>query len=135
MRQTKAIEPECNTSYQEGIMENQPENSAPQSCQPGKPEEDQEYIGIEVPFEPAFFVGLFIIFFTADLTYLTVQEIRGPTNTLPDMIHSFVLNIGNATLTAMGLSLITILAWKVPRFIGNHIRKVFLKLFAKEPSN
>ena len=116
-------------------MENQPENSAPQSSQPGKPKEDQEYIGIEVPFEPAFFVGLFIIFFTADLTYLTVQEIRGPTNTLPDMIHSFVLNIGNATLTAMGLSLITVLAWKVPRFIGNHIQKVFLKLFAKQPSN
>ena len=38
-------------------MVNQPRNLRPQSCPIGKPEEDQNSIGIDLPAEAALFIG------------------------------------------------------------------------------
>ena len=116
-------------------MVNQPRNPARDPCETEKRGEDQDSVEIELPVEPALFVGLFIVFFIAILAFLTIPNVNDPTNTLPDMIHSFVLNIGSATLTAIGLSLMAVVTWKTSKPVGSRIRKLLVKLFAKEPSN
>lgn len=134
MRQTTCINPECNTSHKEDNMVNQPRNPEPQSCQTGKPKEDQDSVEIELPVELALFVGLFIVFFTAILAFLTVQDVNDAAKTLPDVVRSFITtNAAKATLTAIGLSLMAILAWKASRFIKSHIQKRLVKLFTSEP--
>ena len=133
MRYIPDNNPECNTGDKEDNMGNQPRNPAHQSRQAGKSEEVQDSIGIELSDESAFYVGLFIAFFTAGLTYLTLQEIRGATNTLPDMVHAFIMNIGKATLTAIGLSLMAVLASKASKLFKSHTHKWLVELLAKRP--
>ena len=117
-------------------MVNQPRNPARDPCETEKRGEDQDSVEIELPVEPALFVGLFIVFFIAILAFLTIQNVNDPTNTLPDMIRSFITtNTASATLTAIGLSLMAVLTWKTSKPIGSQIRKLLVKLLAKESSN
>ena len=90
MQQTAAIDPEYGTTDKEGPMVNQPRNPAREPCETGKRGEDEHSVEIELPVEPALFVGLFIVFFIAILAFLTIQNVNDPTKTLPDMIRSFI---------------------------------------------
>ena len=136
MQQTAAIDPEYGTTDKEGPMVNQPRNPAREPCETGKRGEDEDSVEIELPVEPALFVGLFIVFFIAILAFLTIQNVNDPTKTLPDMIRSFITtNTASATLTAIGLSLMAVVTWKTSKPVGSRIRKLLVKLFAKEPSN
>ena len=105
-------------------MTNQPENPAPNPSQTGEPEEDRVSVREASSVEPALYVLLFIVFFTTLLAVRTFLDVNDSTKTVPDIIHSLVTrHAGNATLAAIGFSIMTIQAWKVSRLIGSRVRK------------
>ena len=105
-------------------MTNQPKSPAPQPCHTGEPEEDRVSVREASSVEPAMYVLLFIVFFTALLAIRTVLDVNDSTKTVPDIIYSLVTrHAGNATLAAIGFSIMTVQAWKVSRLIGSRVRK------------
>ena len=113
-------------------MTNQPENPAPKPSQTGEPEEDRVSVREASSVEPALYVLLFIVFFTTLLAIRTVLDVHDSTKTVPDIIHSLVTrHAGNATLAAIGFSIMTVQAWKVARLIGSRVRKRLAGPFAK----
>ena len=113
-------------------MTNQPENPDHEPCQKREPAEDRYSILIELPAELALYVGLFITFFTALLAFFTVNDFNDATKTLPDIVHSLITrNAANATVAAIGPSVITVQVWRASRFIGGRIRNRLVGPFAK----
>ena len=105
-------------------MTNQPAKPTPQRCHTGEPEEDRVSVREASSVEPALYVLLFIVFFTTLLAIRTVLDINDGTKTLPDIVHALVTrHAGNATLAAIGFSIMTVQAWKVARLIGSRVRK------------
>ena len=103
-------------------MTNQPENPAPKPSQTGEPEEDRGSVREASSVEPALYVLLFIVFFTTLLAIRTVLDVNDSTKTVPDIIHSLVTrHAGNATLAAIGFSIMTVQMWKFSRLIGCRI--------------
>ena len=113
-------------------MINQPTNPAPKPSQTGEPEEDRGAGRGPSSVEPALYVLLFIVFFTTLLAIRTVLDVNDSTKTAPDIIHSLVTrHAGNASLAAIGFSIMTVQAWKVARLIGSRVRKQLAGPFAK----
>ena len=103
-------------------MTNQPKSPAPQPCHTGEPEEDRCSLRREPSAEPAMYVLLFIVFFTTLLAIRTVLDVNDSTKTVLDIIHSLVTrHAGNATLAAIGFSIMTVQMWKFSRLIGCRI--------------
>ena len=115
-------------------MTNQPANPTPQPCHTGEPEEDRCSVRREPSAEPAMYVLLFIVFFTTLLAVRTVLDVNDSTKTVPDIIHSLVTrHAGNATLAAIGFSIMTVQMWKFFRFIGCRILGRLAGPFTREP--
>ena len=94
-------------------MTNQTEHSEPKPCHTGEPEEDRVSVREASSVEPAMYVLLFIVFFTTLLAIRTVLDVNDSTKTVPDIIHSLVTrHAGNATVAAIGLSVMTVQMWK-----------------------
>ena len=105
-------------------MTNQPENPAPTPSQTGEPEEDRGSVREASSVGPALYVLLFIVFFTTLLAIRTVLDVNDSTKIVPDIIHSLVTrHAGNATLAAIGFSIMTVQAWKMSRLIAIRVRK------------
>ena len=105
-------------------MTSQPANPTPQPCHTGEPEEDRCSVQRAPSAEPALYVLLFIVFFTTLLAIRIVFDVNDSTKTVPDIIHSLITrHAGNATLAAIGFSIMTVQAWKVSRLIGSRVRK------------
>ena len=115
-------------------MTTQPKSPAPQTSQTGQPEADRDSIRRASSDEPVLYVALFIAFFTAIITFLTVNDFNNATKTLPEIVNSFITqNAGTATLAAIGLSLMTVHACKFSRFIANRVSKRRTGPFVKGP--
>ena len=115
-------------------MTNQPANPTPQPCHTGEPEEDRVSVREASSVEPAMYVLLFIVFFTTLLAIRTVLDVNDSTKTVPDIIHSLVTrHAGNATLAAIGLSVMTVQMWKFSRLIGCRILRRLAGPFTREP--
>ena len=115
-------------------MKNQPKSPAPQPCHTGEPEEDRCSVQRAPSAEPALYVLLFIVFFTTLLAIRTVLDVNDSTKTVPDIIHSLVTrHAGNATVAAIGLSVMTVQMWKLSRLIGCRILGRLAEPFAREP--
>ena len=116
-------------------MTSQTEHSEPKPCHTGEPVEDRGSVRIELPAGLALYLGLFIAFFTALLAFLTVNDFNDATKALPDIVHSLVTKNGaNATVAAIGLSVITVQVWSASRFMGSRTRKRLVGPFAKKAS-
>ena len=115
-------------------MTNQLENPAPQSCEAKEPEEDRCSLRSASSAEPALYVGLFIVFFTTLLVFRTVLDVNDPTKTLPDIVHTLITrDAGNATLAAIGLSLMTVQGWKGFQCIASRVRERLAGTCTREP--
>ena len=112
-------------------MTTQTDQSEPQPCHPGEPEEVRDSTRIELPAGLALYLGLFIAFFTAHLAFLTVNDFHDATKTLPDIVQSLITtNAANSTLAAIGLTVIKVQVWRVSRFLGSRIFKWLVGSFA-----
>ena len=115
-------------------MTNQPAKPTPQRCHTGEPEEDRVSVREASSVEPALYVLLFIVFFTTLLAIRTVLDINDGTKTLPDIVHALVTrHAGNATISAIGLSVMTVQGCKGLQFLASLIRRLLAAPFTREP--
>ena len=118
----------------EHIMKNQPKSPALQPCHTGEPEENRCSVQRAPSAEPALYMVLFIVFFASLMAFRTVLDINGATKTLPDMVSSCVtIHAANATISAIGLSVMTVQGCKGLQFLASLIRRLLAAPFTREP--